>query len=67
LYLLIVGVNIMSDVNGGVNMPRKIRKDIKVENLVEKYGVPQPRSKSGRKIRKDATLGTVKKKLGHKK
>lgn len=52
--------------NGGVDMPRKIRKDIKVENLVDKYGVPQPRAKSGRKIRKDAKLGTVKKKLGHK-
>jgi hypothetical protein len=47
-------------------MPRKIRNDIKVENLVDKYGVPPPRGKDGKKIRKDATLRTVKKKLGHK-
>jgi hypothetical protein len=66
LYLLSLGDSIRSDVNGGVDMPRKIRKDIKVENLVDKYGIPQPRAKSGRKIRKDAKLDTVKKKLSHK-
>ncbi len=46
--------------------PRKIRKDIKVGNLADKYGVPQLRDKGGKKIRRDATLETAKKKLGKK-
>jgi len=57
-------------VRGGSNMPkkpRKIRKDIKLENLEKRYGIPQPRDKDGKVlIRKDARLGTAKKKLGNK-
>jgi hypothetical protein len=42
---------------------RKIRKDATVKPVTKKYGVPAPRSVSGKKIRSDATLGTVRKKL----
>ena len=48
-------------------MPRKIRKDATVKTLVDTYGVPPPvDKKTGRKIRSDATLDTVNKKLKNK-
>ena len=48
-------------------MPRKIRKDATVKTLVDKYGVPPPIHPNGRKIRGDATLDTINKKMRRKK
>lgn len=44
-------------------MARKIRSDCKLENAAKKIGVPENvfRHESGRKIRKDATISTIRK------
>ena len=44
-------------------MPRKDRSDITVKKLAEKHDIPEGaiRTESGRKKRKDTTLGTLRK------
>jgi hypothetical protein len=45
-------------------MARKDRSDITIGNLEKKHGLPKGaiRHPDGRKVRKDAKLGTIKKK-----
>ena len=44
-------------------MLRKDRSDIRIKKLAEKHGIPESaiRTGSGRKMRKDKKLGTVRK------
>ena len=54
---------------GGVPMPRKIRSDIKIGNLEKKLGIPAGsfRHPSGRDMRSDKLLGTLRKESAKKK